>query len=45
MITAATVMEKANPADRVAGSGEFSNNRTIAQYAAEIWKAQPCPVS
>jgi starch phosphorylase len=28
----------------VAGSGKFSSDRTIAQYAAEIWKVAPCPV-
>jgi starch phosphorylase len=28
----------------LAGSGKFSSDRTIAQYAAEIWKADPCPV-
>jgi starch phosphorylase len=28
----------------VAGSGKFSSDRTIAQYADEIWKAKPCPV-
>jgi glycogen phosphorylase len=28
----------------IAGSGKFSSDRTIAQYAAEIWSAQPCPV-
>jgi starch phosphorylase len=28
----------------VAGSGKFSSDRTIAEYATEIWKARPCPV-
>jgi len=29
----------------VAGSGKFSSDRTIAEYAADIWKAKKCPVS
>jgi glycogen phosphorylase len=28
----------------VAGSGKFSSDRTIAQYAREVWDAKPCPV-
>ena len=28
----------------VAGSGKFSSDRTIAEYAAGIWKVAPCPV-
>jgi len=28
----------------VAGSGKFSSDRTIAEYAADIWNVQPCPV-
>jgi len=28
----------------VAGSGKFSSDRTIAEYAAEIWNVRPCPI-
>jgi glycogen phosphorylase len=28
----------------VAGSGKFSSDRTIAEYASGIWNAEPCPV-
>ena len=29
----------------VAGSGKFSSDRTIAEYAADIWEVKPCPVA
>jgi starch phosphorylase len=29
----------------VAASGRFSSDRTVAEYAAEIWHARPCPVA
>jgi len=29
----------------VAGSGKFSSDRTIAEYATDIWTAKACPVS
>ena len=28
----------------VASSGKFSSDRTIAEYASEIWNVEPCPV-
>ena len=28
----------------VAGSGKFSSDRTIAEYARDIWRVTPCPV-
>jgi starch phosphorylase len=28
----------------VASAGKFSSDRTIAEYAADIWKLRPCPV-
>jgi starch phosphorylase len=28
----------------VARSGKFSSDRTIGEYAAEIWKVEACPV-
>jgi len=29
----------------VAGSGKFSSDRTISEYAADIWHVKPCAVS
>jgi starch phosphorylase len=29
----------------VASSGKFSSDRTIAEYASDIWKVKPCPVA
>ena len=29
----------------VASSGKFSSDRTIAEYAADIWGVEPCPVA
>ena len=28
----------------VAASGRFSSDRTIAEYANEIWNIKPCPI-
>ena len=28
----------------IAGSGKFSSDRTIAEYAKDIWNVKPCPV-
>jgi starch phosphorylase len=28
----------------IAASGKFSSDRTISEYASEIWHAEPCPV-
>jgi glycogen phosphorylase len=28
----------------VASSGKFSSDRTIHEYATEIWRAEPCPI-
>jgi starch phosphorylase len=29
----------------VASSGKFSSDRTIAEYASEIWKVKSCPIT
>jgi starch phosphorylase len=28
----------------VAGSGQFSSDRTIAEYATQIWQVKPCSI-
>ena len=28
----------------IAASGRFSSDRTIAEYAADIWDLKPCPI-
>jgi starch phosphorylase len=30
--------------ENIAGSGKLSSDRTISEYAAEIWRVRPCPV-
>ena len=29
----------------IASAGKFSSDRTISEYASEIWQAQPCPAT
>ncbi len=29
-------------AENIAASGKFSSDRTIAEYAKEVWNARPC---
>ena len=29
----------------IAGSGKFSSDRTIGEYASHIWNVKPCPVN
>ena len=28
----------------IASSGKFSSDRTIAEYAKDIWNLEPCPI-
>jgi starch phosphorylase len=28
----------------IAASGGFTSDRTIAEYARDIWQAEPCPI-
>ncbi|HEY2893508.1 MAG TPA: glycogen/starch/alpha-glucan phosphorylase [Pirellulales bacterium] len=37
-----TLAERLIPASDV--SGKFSSDRTIAEYASNIWNVEPCPV-
>jgi starch phosphorylase len=29
----------------IGSSGKFSSDRTIKEYAVDIWKVEPCPVT
>lgn len=29
----------------IASSGKFSSDRTISEYASDIWKVKPCPIT
>ena len=31
--------------ENVAASGKFSSDRTITEYADDIWEVKPCPVT
>jgi starch phosphorylase len=37
-------MKAAEAMLNIAASRKFSNDRTIAEYARDIWHAEPCPV-
>ena len=28
----------------IANSGKFSSDRTISEYASDIWNVEPCPI-
>ncbi len=29
----------------IAGAGKFSSDRTIGEYATDIWNVTPCPIA
>jgi starch phosphorylase len=39
------IAKRRKAVSNIAGSGKFSSDRPIAQYAAETWDAKPFPVS